>query len=294
LNPLLPTTVAVRPLLALLCLLCFPYPPVLHASDVAVPARTPWQMALGFDYNEASENFTRLQAAFPADARIAIARAATLLVRQPRTADNIRTARSLLEAVATRSATFAGASVDETVLAAYLAARIDQDHLEPPREAMARAAYETILRDHPGHRLAGQAAVQLSLLDAWSEPRLPAAGAIARIAARLPGAASHPEAARELHFILARLEWEGRRNARAAVVHLQAGRAIGYESPFRNAEVDLMIGNLARGEGDATTAITHYRAFLEGKRRDVRASTVRRYLAELETEAIRHEVAKIP
>ncbi|AHF89839.1 hypothetical protein OPIT5_05935 [Opitutaceae bacterium TAV5] len=273
-----------RPLLALLCLLCFPYPPVLHASDAAAPARTPWQMALGFEYNEAAENFDRLQAVSPADARIAIARAATLLVRQPRTADNIRTARSLLEAVAMRSATFAGASVDETVLAAYLAARIDQDHLEPPRLAMARAAYETILRDHPGHRLAGQAAVQLSLLDAWGEPRLSPAGAIARITARLPGAAPHPEAARELYFILARLEWEGCRNAHAAVAHLQAGRAIGYESPFRNAEVDLMIANLARGVNDKTTAIAHYRAFLEGKRRDIRASTVRRYLAELEQE----------
>ncbi|MDR1280959.1 MAG: hypothetical protein LBK99_09075 [Opitutaceae bacterium] len=275
-------------LLSLLC--CIPVIRVFAATEEPAP----WETALRFDYNEASESFARLRKASPSDARIAIAHASVLLVRQPRTTGNILVAHSLLKAVASRSIPFDGAPEDDVLLALFLAARVEQDHLEPPRPADARAAYQVLMQDHPGHPLAGQAAVQLSLLDAWDEPRLPAENAIGRITARLPLVATRPEAARDLRMILARLEWEDRRDARAAIVHLQAGRAIGYQSPFRNAEVDLMIANLAARLNDNITASAHYRAFLDGKRQDIRTSAVRRRLAGMETGATRREESRIP
>jgi hypothetical protein len=236
----------------------------------AQPAPDPWQTALAFDYNAAAEHFAALHKAAPADTRIAVAYASSLLVKQPRTEANIRQAHSLLVA--------SSATKDEhAVLALYLLARVELDHLDPAQPAAARDHLAQLRRDHPAHPLADHAAVQLAYLAAYP-PAGPDASAIAQITALL-ATVKAPEASRDLHQLLGSLQLRQLRAPAAALPHFVAARSIGFEQPLRNAESDLTIANLARDTGDFALARRHYAAFLAAAPRDVRASTVRRILA---------------
>ncbi len=253
---------------------------------MAVPATTaavsPWQAGLEFDFGTAVEGFARRHAARPDDARTSIGYACALLMKQPRVENNIRMARDLLASVADASAKVSkNNDKDEAVTAAYLLARVEQDHLTPARLDSARGRYESLVRDHPGHALAGQAAVQLALLESAGASSATVDGKVARIDALL-SKVRQPEAAGELHAILGKLHWRLRQDADAAIRHFVAGRKIGYKKPFRNAEIDLTIANLAREQGHKDLALAHYRAFLAANKRDVRVSTVRSYVAQLE------------
>ena len=197
-------------------------------------------------------------------------------MKQPLTTGNVEDAHALLEKIAAR--TDAG---DNAVIALYLLARIEQDHVTPARLTEARTHYRAVIDGHPEHALAGQAAVQLALLDAWGDPEKDINVAVAEVEALLAGT-RRPEAQRELHFILARLQFEGRHDMAAAITHLEAGRALNYQKPFRNAEVDLMIADMARQSGKPELALSHYQAFLLANARDSRASTVRGYVKELQ------------
>lgn len=246
--------------------------PLARAADPA-PGNDPWRTALAFDYNAAAERFAALHAAQPADSRIAIAYASSLLVKQPRTEANIRAAHTLLARVS-------GAGDEHTPLACYLLARIELDHLDPAQPDSARARFEQLRRDHPGHPLADHAAVGLAYLLAYTSSG-PDASAIPAIQDLLAGV-KDPGASRDLHSLLAGLHLRQLQDASAALPHFVAARAIGYEQPLRDAETDLIIGNLARETGDAALASRHYAAFLAAAPRDVRASTVRRLLAGLD------------
>lgn len=247
--------------------------------SAAAPAPDPWQAGLGFDYNVAAERFESLHAQNPANARNAIAYASSLLVKQPRTDANILAARDLL--VKTRET--ASAPVDQRVLASFLIARIELDHLSPAQPDSARARLEQLRRDHPAHPLADQAAVELAYLDAYKPSGIDAT-AIPRIQASLASVKS-PGASRDLHMILAGLHLRLHNDSAAALPHYLAARAVGFEQPVRNAEADLSIANLARETGDTDLARTHYHAFLKSAPRDVRATTVRRLLAQIDTPA---------
>lgn len=241
------------------------------------PASDPWQTALGFDYNTAAERFAALHAASPADTRIAVAYASSLLVKQPRTESNIRTARDLL----LKAQQTASPSSDDRVLALYLLARVELDHLDPAQPDSARSRFEQLRRDHPGHPLADHAAVELAYLLAYdSSGANPSA--IPAIESFLT-AVKEPGASRDLHALLASLKLRQLKKPAAALPHFLAARAVGFEQPLRNADVDLTIANLARETGDLALARAHYSAFLDAAPRDVRSSTVRRILASLET-----------
>lgn len=245
----------------------------------AQPPRTsnPWQNALAFDYNVAAESFAELHAANPADRRVAIAYAASLLVKQPRTARNIRLARDLL-LKASQGPTDDAAN---TALARYLLARVELDHLDPSQPDQARARLEQLRRDHPDHPLADHAAVQLAHLAAFSSSS-PDAAAVPAIETLLSSVRT-PEAARDLHQLLGSLQLRQLRAPAVALPHFIAARAVGFEQPLRNAESDLAIANLARETGDTALARRHYAAFLSAAPRDIRADTVRRLLASLDT-----------
>ncbi|EIP98008.1 hypothetical protein OpiT1DRAFT_02458 [Opitutaceae bacterium TAV1] len=245
----------------------------------------PWSIALRLDYATADARFAQMHAAAPDDARATIGYACTLLVRQPRTEGNIGKARALLMHTAEAAST----ETEERILCRYLAARIDQDHRSPARPDDAVTAYENLVRDYPGHELADQAAVQLALIFAFGPPQpdKPSGAAaaspddvVARIEELLAGA-RHAEARRELHIVLARFHWQARQAVAPAIAHLLAARRIPCEKPFRDAELDLMIGSLAQREGDAELAVAHYEAFAEANRRDPRTGTVRRLVAGL-------------
>lgn len=244
----------------------------------ATPASDPWRDALRFDYAAASDEFARRHAAAPDDARLALARASALLGRQPRIQANIEEAGAILERVAS------GAPADSfhAIAARFLLARIAEDHFSPPRPEEARERYEALLREHAGHPLADQAAVQLALAAAYPPADAPTprpAPADARLD-ELIAAVRTPSALRELHALRGRLLLD-RGEPAAALTHLRAARAIGYRQPDRDAEADLSIANLARETGDPGLALAHYEAFLRERRRDSRVSTVRRLVAEL-------------
>lgn len=243
------------------------------AEKSSVP--DPWQAALAFDYNAAAERFAALHAAHPADARTTIAYASSLLVKQPRTEANIQAARDLLAKVCEATP----ASGDEAILALYLLARVELDHLSPAQPASARAHLEQLRHDHPSHPLADHAAVELAYLLAYP-PAGVDPGSAPAIEAML-ATVKAPDAARDLHALLASLYLRLGHDSIAALPHLIAARSVGYEQPLRNADADLSIGNLARETGDAALAQKYYAAFLAAAPRDVRASTVRRLLAGL-------------
>jgi tetratricopeptide (TPR) repeat protein len=246
------------------------------ASTGSVPE--PWRSALRFDFNRASDEFARLHAASPDDHRIAIARASSLLARQPRTQANILAARGLLERVATG----APSESDEAIAARLLVARIAESHQQPSRPEEARALYEALLRDHAGHRIADQAAVHLALLTAYPLP--PASpldpAEVQTCIEALRARAGSPPARRDLHALQGNLLLRAGDEA-GALPHFLAARAIGFRQAERNADTDLTIGNLARALGDNDLAARHYQSFLRDRPRDARASTVRRYLVEI-------------
>lgn len=245
--------------------------PAAHSAET-----DPWQAALNLDYNTASAELARRHALDPADLRTATAYAASLLVRQPRTAANLGEARNLLAGVRRRSGP---ADADHRALALYLLARIEHDHESTPRLEAARAHYEELRRDHPGHPLADQAGVHLALLAGWQSPGVTPEQAAAQIAALLDTVTA-PAARRELHHLLGFLHWHRRQDAAAALPHFLAGRAIGYETPYRNGEADLTIAGLATELGRDQLAAQHYLAFAEAYPRDARTQTVRRLAAE--------------
>jgi hypothetical protein len=240
------------------------------------PAPDPWQTALAFDYNAAAERFAALHKASPADTRVAVAYASSLLVKQPRTEANIRSSRDLLLKVRET----APASDEDSILAPYLLARIELDHLDPAQPDSARTRLEHLRRDHPAHALADHAAVELSYLAAYP-PAGPDVAAIPAIESFLASVKA-PEASRDLHQLLGSLQLRQLGKPSAALPHFIAARAIGFEQPLRNAESDLTIANLARETGDTALARRHYAAFLASSPRDVRTSTVRRLLAGLD------------
>lgn len=249
------------------------------AASSSAPAPDPWQTALTFDYNAAAERFAALHAAQPADTRIAIGYASSLLVKQPRTSSNIEAAHALLLKVAAITP-----STDDAITAAFLAARIELDHLDPAQPAAARTRLEQLRRDHPAHPLADQAAVELAYLTAYTPANGADAAAIPAVETFLASVKT-PGPSRDLHSLLAALYLRALKQPAAALPHYIAARAIGYEQPLSNAGVDLTIANLARDTGDLDLARRHYAAFLAAAPRDVRSSTVRRILASLDSAA---------
>lgn len=245
----------------------------LSARAIAATPVDPWQTALTFDYNTAAERFAELHEQTPDDPRISVAYASALLVKQPRTESNIRAARDLFAKVA-------GGSSDQTPLALYLLARVELDHLDPAQPDSARAHLERLRRDHPGHALADQAAVELAYLSVYDSATQPDVAAIA-VVETLLASVKTTGAARDLHLLLGSLKLRRLHDKAAALPHYVAARAAGFEQPLRNADVDLTVANLARETGDPALARRHYAAFLAAAPRDIRATTVRRLLAGL-------------
>lgn len=244
----------------------------------ATAATDPWQAALNFDYNLAAGEFAQRHAAAPTDLRLANAYAASLFVVQPRTMGNLATARALLESTLIRATP---ADREHRILALYLLARLDHDHVSPPQLAAARTRYEQLLHEYPGHPLTDHAVVHLALLHALQTPDTTPATAITFVE-NLLGKVTAPSARRELHHLLAHLHWHGRSDAAAALPHYRAGREIGFEAPYRNGELDLTIASLATDLGQDALALRHYLAFAEAYPRDARTQTVRRLAAETE------------
>jgi hypothetical protein len=249
------------------------------AARAEPAASSPWDGGLSLDYNAASSALAALHAADPADARVALAHAGTLLARQPRTAANVARARALLAWLLSASPTAPALAPEHRALARYLIARIDHDHLSPPDLDSARAGYTRLRAEHPDHPLSDHAAVQLALLDLASTPALAPATRAERLAALIE--TTHlPSARRELLQLVARIHWEEFDAPADALPPLLEARRIGFDSPARNGEIDLLIADLAARAGQGELASRHYLAFARAYPRDLRASTARRLAGE--------------
>lgn len=251
-------------------------------------ADNPWKQALSFDYNAAAANFKSLHEATPNDTGLTLGYASALLARQPRTQTNIEDAHRLFSAVLDR--TPAGAR--DHISALFLLARVEHDHLAPPRLDSARERYTRLIRDYPGEALADHAAVNLALMTLAERPARAPEEIVAHIE-KLLASVKTPGAIRELHWFLANVKWRRLHDASAALPHLQAARLIGCEQPLRNATLDLAIAGIALEAGHSALALTHYRTFLRESPRDVRASSVRTVVASLEN-ASAEKTASVP
>lgn len=242
----------------------------------ATPAPDPWTLARNLDLGAAASTLEELHEADPADARLAIAHAAGLLARQPRTSRNVADARTLLE----KTAAIAPSrdTKDWRPLARFLIARIDHDHLDTPDIPRARAGYEALRRDYPGDPVAEQAAVHLGFILAYQTPSRTPLEATPELEALL--AATHaPSAVRDLHILLGRIH--ARADAPAdALPHYQAALAIPSETPHRDGDIELAVATLASRLGRHELAARHYLAFAESRPVDARAGTARRLATE--------------
>ncbi len=249
---------------------------ILPATGANADPTDPWQSALNLDYNTASDGLARQHDVAPDDLRITCAYAASLLVREPVTDANVEKARSLLESVIANAPR---TDVQHRPLALYLTARIDHDHINPPRLDEAQVRYEQLRREYPTHPLADQSAVHLGLLQAVQSPPPDPKPAVAIVEALL-AQVSTPASRRELHHLIAYLHWQVRHDAAAALPHYIAGREIGFETPYRNSELDLTIAGLAAETGQNELAAQYYLKFAETNPRDGRAQSARRLAAE--------------
>lgn len=239
-------------------------------------ANDAWQAALNLDYNAAASALELRHDEAPGDPRTDVAYAASLLVRDPVTTDNVARAGQVLE---TLLATLPATDNAHRPLVLYLLARIAHDHEVPSRLETALARYRQLRAEYPGHALADQAAVHLGYILSLQTPDIDPASGIAAVEPLLATVAT-PGAKRELHYLLAHLHWHGRRDAAAALPHFIAGREIGFEAPYRNGEVDLTIAGLAAELGRDELAARHYLAFVNAYPRDARAQTARRLAEE--------------
>jgi hypothetical protein len=110
-------------------------------ARVPAPAEDPWALALAFDFPAAERQFAEVHRADPTDSRVALARAAVLLVRQPRTNAN------LAEALRLREELVAAPEVKLRPTARYLLARLHHEHLATPDLMAAQAGYAALQAD---------------------------------------------------------------------------------------------------------------------------------------------------
>jgi len=244
-----------------------------YAADIS-PSDDPWLDVLNTRYTAASHKFEKLAKASPEDTRLTLAYAASLLTRDPMTRNNVRNARSILLNVASEL------PVIETYyrpLALLLLGRIDHDHTEPVQFESARAFYEQLRREYPGHPLADQAAVQLLQLLYLQSPESRSREVVAQVEATLPSVSRKSQRLR-LHELASRIYLGHLKDEASALPHLMAALEEGSE----DTSLDLHIAYVARRLGRLELAAKHYRAFYESSPRDNRAYTARRLAQELE------------
>lgn len=267
--------------LRLVILLALALPAIAGRTDAsAEPDLAPWDAARNYDFNRAVERFQQLKTTDPDDLRLAVSHAAALLARQPRTQRNIKAARTELRKILATPASET-ASRDDRALAAYLLARIEHDHLEEGTPESARAAYETLRREYPGHPLADHAAVHLGFLLAEGAHRV-AKSAPTQVAEfeELLGTVVLPGARRELHLLIGHVALRRLDSDALALRHYLDALGIGAGLAGRDADLTLSVATLASRTGDHGLAAAHYRAFAEARPRDTRAHTALRLADE--------------
>lgn len=235
-----------------------------------------WNAGLANDLNGSADLLEDALGSAPVDPVTEFSFAAALLSRQPLSQDNIRQALEICTRLGT------GAEDPGLRLRArYLAARIQQVHLDPVRLDAAADAYRAILADYPGDPIADQAGVKLAVILTDQSPDLEPGALLVeldRIADRLVMSA----AMRELHMSRADVCRERLDEPALALDHLIAARREGFLSEERNANLDVIIAGLARELEETEIALFYYRRFVEERSYDQRSGTIRRFIRKME------------
>ena len=237
------------------------------------PSTTAWREATRYLFRESEAAF----AAAPENTETRLGRAALLLLRQPRTQENLERAVEELRPLAAAPAPDAVAP-----LARYLLARIEQVHRPSPDLVSAAAHYRLLIQEHPGHLLAEQAWTKLALI----ELHAPGLSSTERLALHAEFAAradslTHQPARRDLHLALGAIARQHALGDESILRHYVAADQVGVVRPVQRAGVQVIIGETARRLGRTDLAREYFERFLAEFPRDYRRRTIQDRLAAL-------------
>lgn len=223
------------------------------AAEPRDATREAWSLVTTLRFEEAADAFARIEGHAGADAGLRAARlgqATAALQAQPRTESGVRAALTELDRLAAEPP-----ADDVALAAAFLAARVVQDHLSPadPRDAARR--FRDLHERHGAHPLGQIAWVRWALLSLY-DGRDPADTTtpdeqLARIE-REGASLTHPLALRDFHLLLAYAYPDLAPSDDAMLRHLLAAEATGLLrwQTRRDLYVQIVETALALGESD--------------------------------------------
>ncbi len=243
----------------------------LAASERPDASREAWSLVTTLRFEEAAEAFARIEreAASPDGARVArLGRATAALQAQPRTESGVRTALAELDRLADEPS-----ADDVGPAAAFLAARVVQDHVSPaePREAARR--FRRLYERNPAHPLSqiawGRWAL-LTLYDGRDPMDTTTPGErLARIE-REGTSLTDPMAIRDFHLLLAYAYPDLAPSDEAMLRHLLAAEATGLLRWQTRRDVYVQIVETALSLGRTEVVLTYFGRYETAYPRDQR------------------------
>lgn len=258
----------------------------LTASPRGEDAREAWSLVTTLRFEEAAHAFAELGAGGTSPAGLRTARlglATVALQAQPRTESGVRAALAELDRLAAEPP-----ADDVSLAAAFLAARVVQDHVSPadPREAARR--FRQLHEGHSFHPLAQLAWVRWALLTLYdgnsSTDTTTARAKLARVE-REGAALTDPLAIRDFHLLLAYAYPDLAPSDEAMLRHLVAADATGLLRWQTQRDLYVQIVETALTLGRTEVVRTYFERYEAAFPRDQRRQLLgERIAALLETE----------
>lgn len=205
-----------------------------------------------------------------------LGQALSLLQVQPKTDRNISEAASLLEEV---RATDQNDNLGIT--ARYYLGRLEHVHRTQPAPAAALPHYRELVRDHPQHPLAAQAAVKMGIIELYSPLPNEERNRLIRDYSALAQTFTDANGRRDLHLLIGEVILRFDLDKAAALDQFRAADAAGITRSTLQAEIWVKIGELARELEQYELARTYYQRFMELAVRDNRRRMIEERLAAL-------------
>ncbi len=261
-------------LAALLLFTTLATPPGASAREPGSPDEA-WRLMAGLRFSEA-------RAIFPARADAPdldrLGRALSLLGAQPKTESNINQAEQILADLASGAT-----DPDVVVRAALLHARIPHVHRQSTDWTEAARRYLAVYEAHPEHPLGQRALVRHGIVTLFRPMPPEEFASLFESYLAVSAALDHPDALRDLNWLLASVHERRLFDPAATLRHLEV--LLAGSSPIREiTRLGLLVqaGELARELGDPAKAARYYREFLATTIRDSRVYFIRQRLAEME------------
>jgi ABC-type glycerol-3-phosphate transport system substrate-binding protein len=231
-----------------------------------------WGQLLTFHPETALGMFAGMSGPESAVTRAArLGQAISLLDKQPVSDAQIGQARALLASVA-------DGDDDAALGAQFFLGRIAQHHQQAPDPVEAARWYSRLVTGHPASIWAQTALPRLALLELYAFDGRLAPLARLRKAEGLLSLARTPDAAVDLHLLLAYACYFYRLPDELALTHLVEAERLGISDPPTRRETLVEIGEIAVKQGRRDMAERYLGAFLRENPIDVRGFTARRQL----------------